>query len=232
MILRAFLLALGQIFDRRFLRVLLLGLGLSTALLAAVYAAFLWLAFRFIPDRIDIPWFGETTRLHELLGAGSLLLMVGLSVFLMTPVAALFAGLFTDDIAAATEARHYPALRPAPRTRLGDSLVAALNFLGVMIAVNLVALLFYGLAGPFAPLLFWAVNGWLLGREYFISAAMRRIGPDAARSLYRANRVRLWLAGALMAAPLSLPFVNLLIPVLGAATFTHLFHALTERRTA
>jgi uncharacterized protein involved in cysteine biosynthesis len=27
-----------------------------------------------------------------------------------------------------------------------------------------------------------------------------------------------------MAAPLSLPLVNLLIPVLGAATFTHLFH--------
>ena len=29
-----------------------------------------------------------------------------------------------------------------------------------------------------------------------------------------------------MAAPLSIPLVNLLMPVLGAATFTHLFHRL------
>ena len=27
-----------------------------------------------------------------------------------------------------------------------------------------------------------------------------------------------------MAMPLSVPLVNLLIPILGAATFTHLFH--------
>jgi len=29
-----------------------------------------------------------------------------------------------------------------------------------------------------------------------------------------------------MALPLSIPLVNLLIPILGAATFTHLFHRL------
>ena len=38
-----------------------------------------------------------------------------------------------------------------------------------------------------------------------------------------------WLAGTLMAAPLSIPLVNLLVPVLGVATFTHLFHRLAER---
>jgi CysZ protein len=29
-----------------------------------------------------------------------------------------------------------------------------------------------------------------------------------------------------MAVPLSIPLINLLIPVLGAATFTHLYHRL------
>ena len=32
-----------------------------------------------------------------------------------------------------------------------------------------------------------------------------------------------WLAGVLMAAPLSFPLISLVVPVLGAATFTHLF---------
>lgn len=33
-----------------------------------------------------------------------------------------------------------------------------------------------------------------------------------------------------MAMPLSIPLVNLLIPILGAATFTHIFHALWRQR--
>jgi uncharacterized protein involved in cysteine biosynthesis len=32
-----------------------------------------------------------------------------------------------------------------------------------------------------------------------------------------------------MAAPLSVPLVNLVIPVLGVATFTHLFHRMAAR---
>jgi len=38
--------------------------------------------------------------------------------------------------------------------------------------------------------------------------------------------LQIWIAGTLMAAPLSIPLVNLLIPLLGAATFTHMFHRL------
>jgi CysZ protein len=37
--------------------------------------------------------------------------MIGLSVFLMVPVASMFTGLFLEDVAAAVEARHYPTCR-------------------------------------------------------------------------------------------------------------------------
>jgi len=50
--------------------------------------------------------------------------------------------------------------------------------------------------------------------------------------LRRANSGTVWLAGALMAAPLSLPLVNLFVPVLGVATFTHIFHRLIGSRSA
>lgn len=224
MILRAFGLAIAQLGDGRFLRTLGLGVALTIALLVAVYAGLLWLILSLAPDSFSVPWFGRVGNLRELLGVGSLVLMLGLSVFLMVPVAALFTGLFTDDVAAAVEARHYPRLPPVPRQRFGDTIVASINFFGVLIAVNALALFLYAFVGPFAPLMFWAVNGWLLGREFFQMAAMRRIGRAGAAQLYRANRGRVTAAGMLMAAPLSLPLVNLLIPVLGAATFTHLVH--------
>ena len=40
------------------------------------------------------------------------------------------------------------------------------------------------------------------------------------------------LAGALMAVPLTVPLLSLLIPILGAATFTHLYHRLTGAASA
>ena len=53
---------------------------------------------------------------------------------------------------------------------------------------------------------------------------MRRIGRQKAKSLRRKNLMTVWTAGILMALPLTVPIVNLLIPILGAATFTHVYH--------
>jgi uncharacterized protein involved in cysteine biosynthesis len=92
------------------------------------------------------------------------------------------------------------------------------------------ALVLYAFAGPLIPVVFWSVNGWLLGREYFGLVAMRRLGRQGAKELRAAHKGKIWLAGTLMAAPLSIPLVNLVIPVLGVATFTHLFHALNGTR--
>lgn len=229
MIFSSFFKALGQIGDARFRRVMVLGILLALALLAGVYAGFLALIETFAPGSIEIPFIGPVGGIDTLLGWGSFLLMLGLSVFLMVPVASAFSGLFLEDIADAVEDRHYPDLPPVAPLRLADTLIDSLNFLGVLIAVNVLALLLYAIAGPFIPVVFWAVNGWLLGREYFTLVAMRRLGREGARALRAQNRGTIWLAGILMAAPLSVPLVNLVIPVLGVATFTHIFHRVQAR---
>jgi uncharacterized protein involved in cysteine biosynthesis len=225
-IFTAFFRALGQIGDRRFRRVLLLGVLLALALLAGFYAAFLQLIWWLTPDSIEIPFVGPVTGIDTLLGWGSLLVMLALSVFLMVPVASVFTGLFLEDIVDAVEDRHYPALPPATPLPWAEALRQSVNFLGVVLAVNLGALFLYPFVGPFTPVLFWTVNGFLLGREYFTLVALRRLPPVEAAALRRRNGLRLWAAGTLMAAPLSIPVVNLVVPVLGVATFTHLFHRL------
>jgi uncharacterized protein involved in cysteine biosynthesis len=206
-----------------------LGVLLALVLLVAVYVGFLALIDSFAPGSIEIPFIGPITGIEALLGWGSLFLMLGMSVFLMVPVASAFSGLFVEDIADAVEDRHYPGLPPVTPVRLGDSLVDSLNFLGLVIAANVLALVLYIFAGPFIPVVFWAVNGWLLGREYFTLVATRRLGREGAKALRARNSGRIWLAGILMAAPLSVPLVNLVIPVLGVATFTHLFHRMAAR---
>jgi uncharacterized protein involved in cysteine biosynthesis len=224
MILGAFFQALGQLGDRRFRRVVLIGVLLAFALLVAVYAGFLQLMWWLAPDEVEIPFVGPVTGVETLLGWASLLVMLGLSVFLMVPVAAAFSGLLLEDVADAVEDRHYPDLPPPTPLTLGQGLRQAINFLGLVVAVNAVALFLYPMVGPAVPLLFWVVNGFLLGREYFTLVALRRLPPEAAATLRRKNSLRIWIAGTLMAAPLSIPILSLVIPVLGVATFTHLFH--------
>ena len=226
MIFADFLKAVGQIGDPRFRRVLWMGLGLSLALLFGAYGLMLWGLQIFVPDSISLPWIGEVRSVGGLLSLASLILMVILSVFLMVPVASAFCGLFLEDVASAVEDRHYPALPPAQPLPFGQTLIDTANFVGLILVVNILGLAVYPFAGPFSPVLFWAINGFLLGREYFQLVALRRLPRPQAKAMRRRYSAQIWLAGTLMAAPLSIPLVNLLIPVLGAATFTHLFHRL------
>ncbi|NNF70920.1 MAG: hypothetical protein HKN02_01850 [Rhodobacteraceae bacterium] len=229
MIFNDFLKALSQMGDPRFRRVLGIGLALTLALLVGVYAVFLGALNWITPDTLTLPWIGEVTWVDDLLSGASIPLMLFLSVFLMIPVASAFTSLFLDDVADAVESLHFPSLTPAPRVGFVDGLRDSLSFLGVLIVANILALIGYLFLGPLAPLGFIALNGFLLGREYFQLIAMRRLGREGAKAARRRHAVQIWAAGALMAAPLTIPIVNLLVPVLGAATFTHLFHRLEGR---
>lgn len=229
MIFSSFFRAVGQIGDQRFRRVLMLGVGLTFALLVAVYALFLWWLQWALGDGADLPVIGTVTWIDDLLSWGSFFLMVILSVFLMVPVASAITSMFLDEVAQAVEDRHYPALPEVEGVPFWDALRDTVNFLGVLIGANIVALVLYVMFPPFALFIFWGLNGYLLGREYFTLAAMRRVGRDGAKALRSRHSMTIWAAGTLMAMPLSVPLVNLLIPILGAATFTHLFHALNGR---
>ncbi|MEO0938410.1 MAG: EI24 domain-containing protein [Pseudomonadota bacterium] len=229
MILSSFFAALGQISDPRFRRVLLLGIGLTIALLVGATAGLLALIDWMTADSIDAPIVGEITWLDDILSFAGVFTMLALSVFLMVPVASAITSMFLETVAHAVEDAHYRHLPPVQPVPFSDALRDTINFLGVLIAANIVALFAYVFL-PFAAIfIFWALNGFLLGREYYTLAAMRRVGRVEAKRLRAKHSGTIWLAGVLMAMPLTVPIVNLAIPIIGAATFTHLFHRLEQR---
>lgn len=228
-IFHAFFLALAQIGDPRFRKVLYLGIGLTFALLVAAYAGVLVLINVFVGNDVILPVLGEVRWLNDLLSVSSFILMLVLSVFLMIPVASAITSMFLDEVAQAVEDRHYPSLPPVPSVPFWDALKDTVNFLGVLIGANLLAFILYAIL-PFGSMfIFWALNGFLLGREYFTLAAMRRLGRQGAKELRSRHAGTIWAAGTLMAIPLSVPILNLVIPILGAATFTHIFHRVARR---
>ncbi|SHK16338.1 Uncharacterized protein involved in cysteine biosynthesis [Shimia gijangensis] len=225
-ILTSFFSAIGQLGDPRFRRVLMLGVGLTFALLVGAYAGLLWVIDFFFGEEAFFPVFEDITWIGDLLSVTSFIFMIVLSVFLMVPVASAITSMFLDEVAGAVEDRHYPHLPPVEPVPFSEALKDTLTFLGVLIVANLLAFIVYAFLPMFSLFIFWGLNGFLLGREYFQLAAMRRVGREGAKKLRRRHIGTIWLAGILMAMPLSVPLVNLLVPILGAATFTHLFHQL------
>jgi uncharacterized protein involved in cysteine biosynthesis len=137
--------------------------------------------------------------------------------------------LFTDRVAAAVEARHYPAL-PTPRLiPLAEEVRGALALLGKGVLLNLAILPLYFLTGPIAPFLFYAANGYLLGRDYFQSIALRRLPLAQVQAVAGQQQKRIWGAGIVLAFLGTVPFINLLVPILATAFMIHLFERLRQR---
>ena len=220
-----FLKAISQVFDRRFIGVLIKAVGLTVLLLGALTALFIYI-LGFLPSlSFTIPLIGyEISFLDELAFSASIGLILLLSTFLMFPVAAIFIGIFLDEIADAVEVRHYPHLPPARRQTMGEIITQSAEFMLTLIGANALALIVYLFATIFAPVVFWIINGYLLGREYFEVVAMRRMDRREARVLRQKHLLSIWIAGALIAIPLSVPILNVLAPLIGVAAFVHLYH--------
>lgn len=221
--------ALAQLTDRKFQSILWRSIGLTFAMLAATFYAFTILIGWAIPDAITLPFIGEVANMGAVISGGALIAMFLLSAFLMFPVASLVIGFFVEDIADAVEAKHYAHLAPAQDIPFADVMLDAAKFMGIMILANVFALIIYFASTLLAPIIFWIVNGFLLGREYFQLVASRRLGMAAASKLRKKHMIEIWIAGTLMAIPLSIPVVNLLVPLLGVAVFTHQFHRIQGR---
>ena len=228
-ILEALRLAAEQLTDRRILSVLALSLGLTlllTAPLATIVLALAWLIEKLTPASLDLPWLGEVRFLG--IFTQGLVTKAGWAfwTYVMSPLAGGIMGLFLERVVDAVEARHYPTVPPIRHRSLGETLLYALRFFGLMVLVSLAALLASLMAPWAAPALFVAANGYLIAREYFETVALRRLDMPAMRHLEQPNQGRLWLLGALLALGLMVPFFNLLVPLLGIAAFTHMFYRL------
>jgi len=186
---------------------------------ACLVFAILWLAVAGLLGATTVFAYAWLEWVVDILGGLATLVFTW---FLFPGVVSAVIGLFLDDIAHAVEARHYPALPPATGLPLAKAAVTAVAYLGILVALNLVLLVFL-LLPPLFPFVFYAVNGYLLGREYFELVALRRTGPEEVRRIRKAHRGKLFVAGVATALLLTIPVVNLLAPVVITAAMVHLF---------
>ena len=220
--------SIGQLFEPELAAVLWKILGATILVFAG-----LWLGVGWLLGSVTVADIGWLDRLAgwlvSLLGG---VLAVVLTLVLFAPVATVVAALFQDQVADAVEARHYPDLAKAPGQPIGRQIAAGLRLLIWTVVVNLLCLPLYLLLPGANIVLFFAVNGWLLSREYFEAVALRRLERRPARAFRRRHRLSLWLAGVALAVVFWVPLVNLVAPVLGTALFVHVVERCRRRAGA
>lgn len=167
----------------------------------------------------------ETAWLDRVVDIVGGLAGAALVIVLFPAVVVLVAGFLLDGVCRAVEGRHYGHLGPAREQPILAGVWNALVFTAVVIAVNVLALPLYLLPGP-NIIVFGAVNGYLLGREFFEVVAARRMSTAAAKALRRRHRGRVFAAGVVIAAISAVPVVNLVLPVVATAFMVHVFHGL------
>jgi CysZ protein len=220
--LLAFSRALTVLKERTFWRVLRHGILLTTAAFIGLYII-VWVVLAHV-SVADIWWIDT---LVDVVGGLAVLVLTWL---LFPAVATLVLSLFIERIIAAVETQYYPFLPPPTPVSFWPSIAVALKFTTIMVVLNLVALPLY-LVPVLNVIAFYGLNAYLLGREYFEIVALRRVDPRSARRLRRAHRLRLFIAGLVIAGLLTLPVVNLVAPLLGAAFMVHLATAIIAPKT-
>lgn len=221
--IRAFFLSLGDLADPAIARVFAKSIGLTLAIFVLLGAG-LWFATRWVV--IDRLGWDETAG--NLAAVSGFLAMLLFGWVLFRAIALAVIGLFGDDIVIAVERRHYPeALTGAHHVPIARSLALGLRSAARALLVNVVLAPVYVVllvTGVGTPLLFYAANGWLLGADLGEMVAVRHMTRGEMKAWARETRWRRWDLGVGVAALLSVPVVNLIAPVIGAAMATHLFH--------
>ena len=145
-----------------------------------------------------------------------------ISWLLLPPVATAILGLHAEQLCGAVEQRFYPRLPPPPPTRWGDQIRSIVRLFALSMLTLPLYLLFLIFPGV-NLVLFLVMNGYVLGRGYFDLVALRWLGWDEAQAAWPECRVSFVLVGIAVAAIFSVPFANLLAPVIGTAAAVHVF---------
>ena len=222
MLIRVFLIAVSQLANKSLRRVIWLGLVGSAAifmLLVFVISLFLFGTDIFVFHGF---WGLFNPILEFFTDLFGVTLVLFLSCLLFPSVVYLIVSFLSEDVALAVETERYPYL-PEPRKQgKREIIVGTIKFVAISLVLNIFVIPVYAVLFPVSPFVFYALNGYLMGREYFDLVALRRVNPAEAQFLRRAFRGQLFLAGTVIAFMMTIPIVNFIAPVISVAAMVNL----------
>lgn len=205
----------------------LLALLLTTLILNLALLVLLWLGIGWLLAETTVTDMGW---LEWIFDAAGWLASIVLMLILFPVLATMILSFFLDAAAGRVARRHYPGIEPGRDQPILEAVGGALRFLGVVILLNLVALPVYLLVPALNIIVFYLINGYLFGREYFELVAARYLSNHDAAALRRKHRGAVFGAGVVITLGLSIPFLNLIVPLWATAMMVHMVARILPER--
>ena len=216
-----FLISFSQLPDPAFRRVII-----KAILLSIFVFVFLAIVVWFVLSETNLFTFWLFEAFADMLGGITAIVIAWL---LFPTLASFFITLFLEDIVEAVESRYYPNTLLEKTNNPSATFVISLRFTVIALFLNILAIPFYFFTIWFPPLgifVFYCLNGYLLGREYFELVALRHIKLKDILSIRQSNSWQLFLFGSVTTFLFTIPIINFLTPILGVASMTHFFRKL------
>lgn len=151
---------------------------------------------------------------------------IGVGIFiawiLLPAFIPIIASMFQDNLLNKLELKHYNLEKP---TLESSHLKEDLWFIAKAIGLNLGLFMFSSIFVLYI-VLYFLVNGYLLGNEFFRIVANRRSLPPTSNKLIDENKFTIYGAGILISFLVSTPILNLLAPLVAVILMMHIFHIL------
>ena len=216
-----FLISLSQLLDPAFRRVII-----KAILLSVFVFVFLAIIVWFVLSETNFFTFWLFEAFADIFGGVTAIIIACL---LFPTLASFFITLFLEDIVEAVESRYYHDTLLEKINNPSAMFIISLRFTAIALFLNILVIPFYFFTIWFPPLgifVFYCLNGYLLGREYFELVALRHIKMEDIPSIRQSNRWQLFLFGSVTTFLFTIPIINFLAPILGVTGMTHLFRKL------
>jgi len=207
--------SLASLFDGFFIKIILI----TTIITIAIFSSFI-ASIGFYVDSLveDSNWL--TQRLATLAGSGTATV---LSYFLFPITFPIISSLFLNKICTHMEKEHYPLTKPLNILSMSEALFSSLKFVTLAVTLNLLCLVLY-LIPVIGFLIYFLLNSYLFGREYFEMISHRYNDPKETKILRKKHRFKVLFIGLMITFMFILPIVNLLAPIMATVLAVHFYH--------
>ncbi len=156
--------------------------------------------------------------------------ITGIGGWFMLPVLIiLIAGIFQEKTIHRVERIYYPDTVRDKEPQLWPDLIHDIRFTLFALSLNILVLPFYFFGIGF--IISIVLNSYLLGREFFESAAGYHVGKPEAKSIGKQNKVSVYGGGLIITLITLVPVLNLFAPIFAIVWMVHVYHALGRTPT-
>ncbi len=168
----------------------------------------------------------ETDWINTIVNWGTGILSWVVGWFILPAFMVIFAGVFQETTIYRVEQVFYPDDIRTIAPRFWPDLWHDVKFTVKALLLNIIILPLYLFGiGFFISIL---LNSYLLGHEFFESAAGYHLGKSSAKELSKKNKPIIYGSGFLIAMMTLIPILNLFMPIVAIVWMVHVYHNIKE----